>query len=72
MTEFLFARPSILGGIAGMMDFAGALDQYNDSPTPEEADDLAIANDWAAVAGDFRAAVARFEASHPELAQAPR
>jgi hypothetical protein len=46
-TDFLFARPSLLRGMARVVDLGGRLDSfaYNFSSTPEEAADLAAAFD---------------------------
>lgn len=60
-TAVLFKRPSMLEGFARLFDFAGALDNYNTSPTPREADKKAIESDWAAVGEDMWAALARAE-----------
>ncbi len=54
----LFARPSFAEGMARALDLAGALDEYNLSLTPEQADNLALASDWKAIAQDLRAALA--------------
>lgn len=45
----LYARPSFLEGISRLIDFTGALNTYNSSQTPEEADYRAILSDWEAV-----------------------
>ena len=52
-TAFLFARPSALEGVARLMDFIGALNEYNRSVDP---DAIAIRNDWRAVGDDIAAA----------------
>ena len=70
MTDYLFAQPSFLTGLGALCDFDGSLTgtgAYNFSATPEEADAIAIANDWAAIAGDMRTVMGRFAAAHPEL-----
>lgn len=51
---FLFARPSALEGVARLMDFSGSLNEYNSSPSPQIADELASAADWTAVTEDLR------------------
>jgi hypothetical protein len=56
MTDFLFARPSVLEGIGRNMDFFGSLNSYNYSRTGEEADTIAIASDLLAVYKDFHKA----------------
>lgn len=52
-SELLFARPSFVEGIARLLDFGGALQQYNSSLTPNEADYMAVASDWRAISDDL-------------------
>lgn len=56
-TTFLFARPSFLEGLARIFDFSGALNEYNISATPEQADARALRSDWMAVGDDLRNAL---------------
>jgi hypothetical protein len=56
-TRILFPRPSFLEGLGRIFDFAGALNVYNQSRTPAEADYKAMNSDWAAVGADMWAAV---------------
>ena len=56
-SEFLFARPSFLEGMARVVDWSGSLNRYNTMPSPEEADAVAMAADWAAVGEDLYRAV---------------
>ena len=53
-TSYLFARPRALHGIARLFDFFGVYDSYNTSPTPQEADILAVFQDWLAVEEDAK------------------
>jgi hypothetical protein len=62
MSDFLFARPSFLSGMARVADLFGQFDSYNDSVTPVEADRKAALADWTAVGNDMRHAMSRFEA----------
>ncbi len=57
MSDFLFAMPSFLSGVGSAIDIGGTMMMFNESPSPEEADALALANDWAVVNGDVRKAV---------------
>ena len=67
---YLFARPSVLGGMARILDFGGTLNEYNTSSSPEQADTLALWSDWLAVGDDLRWAFNAFEDEHAdELAQ---
>lgn len=56
-TGLLYARPSFLEGMARVLDMAGTLNEYNTSPTGEEADIAALATDWHTVASDMRRAM---------------
>lgn len=60
-TDFLYARPSFLEGLARIMDLGNTLNEYNTSPTGKEADYIAISNDWAMVGQDMHNAIADFE-----------
>lgn len=55
-SSFLFARPSFFEGVGRLVDFGGALTMYNYSRTPEDADRVALAMDWAAVNREIEAA----------------
>jgi hypothetical protein len=57
MTDYLFARPSFLSGVASLVDLAGTRHKYNRWATPAEADAWAIYSDWLAVGNDLRAAM---------------
>lgn len=59
-TDFLYARPSFLEGMARTLDFAGVLNEYNESMSAEQADYLAMRADWRAVGEDLRHAVEQF------------
>jgi hypothetical protein len=52
-TAFLFARPSFLEGFARTLDLGATLDEYNQSVTPEQADLIAIRNDWEMIGEDI-------------------
>jgi hypothetical protein len=53
MTDYLFAKPSVLEGIGRNIDLFGMMNTYNSSKSGAEADMKAILNDWAAVYGDL-------------------
>jgi hypothetical protein len=44
--DFLFARPSLIEGTARILDWAGALNEYNTSETDSDADAKALGADW--------------------------
>jgi hypothetical protein len=52
-TSFLFASPSFLEGLARTIDLGSTLDEYNQSVTPEQADLIAIRNDWEMIGEDI-------------------
>jgi hypothetical protein len=53
-SSLLFARPSWLSGLSRLFDWGATLNEYNRSPTPDDADYAAIASDWCAIGGDIR------------------
>lgn len=57
MTDYLFARPSILSGVGSLADIVGTPHAYNRWPTAAEADAWALFSDWVAVGNDLRAAI---------------
>ena len=65
-SDFLYARPSFLEGLARIVDLGGAMNEYNASPTGQEADAVAIWMDWAAVGQDIRDAIGAFEIEEAE------
>ena len=67
----LFARPSFVGGTAYILDFGNTLFVYNDSPTPEIADYMAMKNDWVIVGDDLRLAIDTEKATAQEPALQP-
>jgi hypothetical protein len=67
MTDFLYAHPSFLGGMAQAMDLGATLFVFNESLTPEEADYYAIRSDWLAVARDIFSAIEQASAIHGEI-----
>ncbi len=66
-SEFLFARPSFLTGMARVLDLWGWFDRYNESRTPEQADVRALVSDWMAVRRDLDGALPELLARHPDL-----
>jgi len=60
-TDFLFAQPSFLSGLARLLDLFGVFDSYNQSRTPEEADAKAMYADWRVTGQDIFDAVTVFE-----------
>ena len=56
-SDFLFARPSFISGVARLVDFGCTFDAYNHSKTDVEADVRAAVSDWLSVGDDIAAAV---------------
>jgi len=52
-TDFLFAQPGFLFGLARLFDFSGAFDRYNASRTENEADARATLADWHLTGADL-------------------
>ena len=59
-TDFLTAN-SFLIGMGSVFNVAGNYFKYNCSETAEEADGLALANDWCIVGQDISDAMENFE-----------
>ena len=60
-TGQLYAMPSPLDGLAGLVDFTDPAEEYNTSENPEEADYEATRSDWNAVGQDIRTGISLFE-----------
>jgi hypothetical protein len=60
-TFFLFASPTFISGIAAVLDLGSGLIVYNESITGKEADERALASDWAVVGKDIASAIETFE-----------
>ena len=56
-TDYLFATPSFLSGVARLLDLSGRFDVYNDSVDPSIADARAIYSDWRMVGQDLAGAM---------------
>jgi len=66
LTDFLFARPSFVEGMARTLDIGGTLQEYNGSSGGEEADTRAFEMDVRAIGNDFRKALETFAAKQGE------
>ena len=56
-TDYLFATPSFLTGVARLLDLAGRFDVYNDSDDEALADARAMYSDWRMVGQDLAGAM---------------
>ena len=64
-SDFLFAQPSFVSGVARLLDWYGLYDAYSTSCTGREADYKALSSDWQMIGQDIRDAMAVFEDSLP-------
>ena len=62
-TDFLFATPCFIGGMASVLDLGTTLVVYNESKDSFEADTKAIGSDWIVTGNDIRAAMRKFDNS---------
>ena len=56
-TDFLFAKPSAVSGVARLVDLTGLFDDYNRSQDSGEADVKALLSDWYIVGQDLKYAI---------------
>ncbi len=56
-TDFLFARPSFIEGMARVLDLGSTLQQYNNSLDGKQADSIAANADMRAIAEDMWRAI---------------
>lgn len=61
-SNYLFSSPSFLEGSARIVDFGGTLTEFNRSLDEEQADYLAMYNDWLATGDDIIKAIELMEA----------
>ena len=60
-SDFLCARPSLLSGLARIVDLGGFFDSYNRSQTAEEADARATFSDWLNAGRDLHGAIVAYK-----------
>ena len=58
-SDYLYAQPSFLEGMARIVDFGNTLSEFNESLTPVQANNIALTTDWQAVFADVRLAMSR-------------
>jgi hypothetical protein len=59
-STFLFANPSLLYGVASLLDFEGTFTTYNYSRNRPEADARALYYDWRTVGEALNEAMSKF------------
>ncbi len=62
----LFAEPSLIGGMARVVDLGATLQDYNYSRNTAEADTKALINDWFAIGDDIRHSLNQYERTRKE------
>lgn len=60
-SDFLFAQPSFVRGIAKILDIGATSKVYNSSHSGDEADFKALASDWNITGEDMREALNDYE-----------
>ena len=60
-SNFLFASPSFLKGIASSLDIGSTLIHYNEAPDEVYADTMALTMDWCAVGQDMKDSMAYYD-----------
>ena len=65
----LFAKPTLLRGMARVLDIGSTMNIYNDSDSINEADEIALASDWYAVGEDLSEAIGGYEDGEQESTQ---
>ena len=71
-TDYLFATPSFLTGVARLLDLSGRFDVYNDSDDEALADARAIYSDWRMVGQDLAGAMMVVDREQDTTAPGPR
>lgn len=59
-SRLLHSQPSLMEGLARVLDVMGTFDECDYPPAGEEADRVALASDWYAVGADLYHAISRF------------
>lgn len=62
-SDFLFAEPSLIEGVARIVDIGSTLNEYNKSDTP---DIISLRMDWEAVGSSLREAIKQYDQEQKE------
>ncbi len=68
-TDFLFPATNMIIGLGSILNLAGCYYRFNTSPSETDADQRALASDWAMVAEDLRGALAQQDAATTQAQQ---
>lgn len=60
-TDFLFAKQSFYVGLGRLLDLGCTIREYNNSPSGNFADTVALKNDWRMVGQDLYQSIEEFE-----------
>ena len=63
-SDFLFAVPGFLRGMAATLDMGATMSVFNSSTSPEKADSRAMLADWSAVGQDIEEALREYQTPH--------
>lgn len=67
VTDWLYARPNYLSGLASTLDIGSTLvKEYNRSGSADEADFKALKSDWQVVGQDFYSAIDKFKEANEQ------
>jgi hypothetical protein len=70
-SKILFADPTFLEGMGGMLDFGNSMYEFNSSPTPEHADKTATRCDWKQVYEDLHLSAKKFDSEQIHCQKVP-
>ena len=68
-TDFLFPATNMIIGLGSILNIAGCYSRFNTSASEVDADQRALASDWALVAEDLRGAMAQQDAATAKAQQ---
>ena len=68
-SDFLFAVPSLLSGLARTLDLGATFDSYNEGNNEHEADRRALTADWRSVGEDLHESMRKLDDERGEPAQ---
>lgn len=66
-SEFLFSRPSLIEGLARIMDFGNTLNAHRQLSDSHEADLAALRMDWGMIGQDFREVIGEYEQTAADM-----
>ena len=70
LINYLYAKPSFIGGMARTLDLAATLQVYNNSETENEADSIALFSDWVNTGDDIESSILEYGETQKEKSKA--